>query len=90
MEFLSGVFQLLGPIGVLIGGFAAGSLAVSSFLLANWWRDQIALISKRELADKVYHHCATGILLIGLCLLCSILRASMKLFPGYYRCTWGP
>ena len=87
MEFLSGVFQMLGPIGVLIGGFAAGSLAVSSFLFAIWWRDQIALILKRELEDEVYHHCATGILLTGLCLPCSILRASMKLFPGCYRCT---
>ena len=35
MEFLSGVFQMLGPIGVLIGGFAAGSLAVSSFQLQS-------------------------------------------------------
>ena len=30
VEFLSGVFQMLGPIGVLIGGFAAGSLAVTN------------------------------------------------------------
>lgn len=29
VEFLSGIFQMLGPIGVLIGGFAAGSLSVS-------------------------------------------------------------
>lgn len=30
VEFLSGIFQMLGPIGVLIGGFAAGSLSVSA------------------------------------------------------------
>jgi hypothetical protein len=29
VEFLSGIFQMLGPVGVLIGGFAAGSLSVS-------------------------------------------------------------
>ena len=29
MEFLSGLFQMLGPIGVLVGGFAAASLSVS-------------------------------------------------------------
>lgn len=29
VEFLSGLFQMLGPIGVLVGGFAAASLSVS-------------------------------------------------------------
>ena len=90
MEFLSGVFQMLGPIGVLIGGFAAGSLAVSNFPFVHRRRDQIALISKRELEENLYHHCATGTLLTGLCFLCSILRASMKPFPGFFRCTLGP
>ena len=30
VEFLSGLFQMLGPIGVLVGGFAAASLSVST------------------------------------------------------------
>lgn len=30
VEFLSGLFQMLGPIGVLVGGFAAASLSVSA------------------------------------------------------------
>ena len=40
VEFLSGLFQMLGPIGVLVGGFAAASLSVSASLSLTHTQDQ--------------------------------------------------
>ncbi len=36
VEFLSGLFQMLGPAGVLVGGFAAASLSVSSSMRCSF------------------------------------------------------
>ena len=50
VEFLSGVFQMLGPIGVLIGGFAAGSPAVNQFyrnISVQW----VAITSRLKLEE---------------------------------------
>ena len=57
VEFLSGLFQMLGPAGVLVGGFAAASLSVSPLYGSQLFSIVLAL-STRKICEEPDSHLA--------------------------------